>query len=207
MSRRTVGELTVTKVSVGVPARQPGSPLRILPPDPQAIAEFTRHDARGRYRPLTGARSLPDSWEVVLGRLLTPEDVIDAVYPLASVHQRQNAEGSLEIVPLDAVLKRQSGRYEDTSSLSGAGRELAVETICGVCVRRPVWHGTACGDSEIPCPEPCSVIVAFCREAALWEQQWPPTAAPDSSLPFAAFEEPGNELRERYLSAMIDRDE
>lgn len=203
MSRRLIGELTVTKVSVGVPPRLPGAPLRILPPVVDRIAEFTRHDEHGRYRPLTGARTLPSAWEVVLGRALAPEEVIDAVYPLATVHQRQYAEGALDVVSLDAVLQRQSGRYEETSGLSAKGRALAVETLCGSCVRKPVWADIPCSDAEIPCPEPCSVMVALCREAALWEREKPAPAAVEQLAPFAAFEQPGNELRERYLSAMI----
>jgi hypothetical protein len=206
MSRRMVGELTVTKVSVGVPPRVPGAPLRILPPDLAAIAEFTRHTEGGRYRPLSGERSLPSAWEVVLGRALTPEQVIDAVYPLATTHQRQQAAGTIEVVSLDAVLERQSGRYEETAGLSGAGRALAVETLCGVCVRVPLWDGNACSPTDIPCPEPCSVMVALCREAAHWERARPESAPLDAAVPFAAFDLPGNELRERCLSAMIERD-
>lgn len=206
MTRRTVGELTVTKVSVGVPPRVPGAPLRILPPDLAVIAEFARHTETGRYRPLSGERSLPSAWEVVLGRALTPEQVIDAVYPLATTHQAQHAQGAIEVVSLDAVLERQSGRYEDTAGLSEAGRALAVDTLCAVCVRVPLWDGAACAAGEIPCPEPCSVMVALCREAALWERARPDSAPAGGALPFAAFDLPGNELRERYLSAMIGRD-
>lgn len=206
MTREAVGELTVTRVSVGVPPRVAGAPLRILPPDIDAIANFVRHGDDGRYRPLSGAKTLPTGWEVVLGRALKPEEVVEAVYPLATVHQRQLADGTLEVVPLHAVLQRQSGRYEDSEGLSELGRKLAIEMLCGVCVRRPVWDGATCGPAEIPCPEPCSVMVALCREAALWERSLPDRTVPDATVAFAAFEEPGNELRERYLSAMIDRD-
>ncbi len=207
MSRWTIGELTVTKVSVGVPPASPGGGLKILPANLDAVAQFVRHDDRGRYRPLSGAKTLPHGWEVVLGRNLTADEVVDAVYPLASVHRRQREEGTLEIVPLEAVLARQSGRYEDSHALSDGGREMAVATVCGACIRRPVWAGANCEPDEIPCPEPCSVMVAFCREAALWQGARPEPAAQDPEIPFAAFDEPGNELRERYLSAMIERDD
>jgi hypothetical protein len=126
------------------------------------------------------------------------------VYPLALVHQRQFNDGTLRVVDLDSVLSRQSGRYEDTASLDEANRRRAVTTVCGQCVRRPVWDGAACGPEDIPCPEPCSVIVAFCREAAIWQTEPPDLADPDAAVPWAAFEEPGNELRERYLRDMRD---
>ena len=139
-------------------------------------------------------------------RRLAPEEVIEAVYPLATVHQRQHAEGTLKVVPLDVVLERQSGRYEDSAALSARGRKLAVEILCGVCVRKPVWNAASCAASDIPCPEPCSVMVALCREAALWERERPKPAPAEPAVAVAAFEQPGNELRERFLSAMIERD-
>jgi hypothetical protein len=46
------------------------------------------------------------------------------------------------------------------------------------------------------------VLVAFCREALLWQQERPAPTEPDPTIPWAAFEEPGNELRERYLQEM-----
>lgn len=207
MSRRHIGELTVTRVSVGIPASTPGTPLRIIPPDLDRVAEFVRHDASGRYRPLPGAKSLPTGWEVVLGPRLTPEDVIETVYPLATVHQRQFADGTLEVVPFQDVLDRQDGRYRAAADLSPAGRAMASSLLCGMCVRRPVWDGASCGPGEIPCPEACSVLVSICREAAAWERQPPSPAPVDPAVPFAAFEQPGNELRERWLSAMMAGDE
>lgn len=203
----TFGELTITRVSIGVPPDPPGTPLRILPSDADALAAFVRHDSQGAYRPLSGARTLPRGWEVILGRSLSLEAALEAIYPLSTVHQRQFEDGTLEVVPLQAVLERQTGRYEGAAALSDAGRELAISVLCGGCVRTPVWHGDPCDESEIPCPEPCSVLVALCREAALWEAVRPALAPADPAVPFAAFEEPGNELRERYLSAMIERDE
>ncbi len=204
MSSKPFGELEIQvgrdTASVGVP----GERQRTVEATRAALAAFVRTADDGRYRPLSGARTLPRGWSVQLGSQLPLEAALEAVYPLAIVHREQWAAGTLDIVPLNAVLERQSGRYEATASLSERGRELAVEILCGGCVRRPVWHGTECWPDEIPCPEACSVMVALCREAALWEANRPDPAPSDASVAFAAFDVPGNELRERYLSAMID---
>ena len=141
------------------------------------------------------------------GRNFLLEWAIEAVYPLALVHQRQHRDGTLRLVSLDEVLSRQSGRYESTSALSAQGRALAIETVCGECVRKPVWVGAECSGDEIPCPEPCSVLVAFCREAALWEAERPDGAPADNRVAWAAFDEPGNELRERFLQEMATVDD
>lgn len=195
---RQIGQLVVHREAVCMPGD--GEPVVLQ--DLDAVFEHVREDAHGRYRPLSGARTLRPGWCAPCSSEMTAEQIIETVYPLAIVHQRQFAEGTLRVVSLDDVLARQSGRYEDSAALSPAGRALAVETICGECVRRPVWEGAACGPDDIPCPEPCSVLVAFCREAVLWEADQPAPAPPDVSVPWAAFEEPGNELRERYLQEM-----
>lgn len=191
-----LGELEVHEQWAGVE----GDGERVVPFED--LLAHTRSDGLGRYRPLTGARTLPRGWRVEFGDGASVEAVIETVYPLAVVHQRQWVAGTLRVVSLDEVLRRQSGRYESTAALSAAGRRLAIETVCGICVRRPVWDGAVPAAGEIPCPEPCSVLVAFCREAALWEADPPPAQPADPAVPFAAFDEPGNELRERYLSRM-----
>ncbi len=198
-----VGELHVTETSVGVP----GSPSLAIASAPEALFHHTRTDDFGRYRPLSGAKTMPTSWRAELGPELSADSAIEAIYPLALVHQRQRREGTLRVVSLDEVLAHQSGRYESTSALSPRGRDLAIETVCGACVRRPVWNSSDCADDEIPCPEPCSVMVAFCREATLWEAERPSAAPVNTNTAWAAFDEPGNELRERFLQEMAKSDD
>lgn len=203
----TFGQLVIRESAGGRVVGVPGEPLRELEPDAATLAAFVRIDGHGRYRPLSGAKTLPSGWQARTGASLPLEEVLEAVYPLALVHRRQLAEGTLRVVGLDDVLNRQSGRYAGTSRLSAPGRALATEVLCGECVRKPVWAGQACGDSEIPCPEPCSVFVALCREAALWEAETPPGTPPDPAVAWADFEQPGNELRERFISRMLDANE
>jgi hypothetical protein len=203
MSEWRLGQLVIRDDGVGVPGEGEPSVVR----DAAALFEHTRTDALGRYRPLTGAKTLRTGWIARVGEEMPADEAVETVYPLALVHRRQLAEGTLRVVALEDVLSRQSGRYEDSAGLSERGRRLAVRVLCGECVRKPLWDGAACGPDEIPCPEPCSVMVALCREAVLWQDERPAPAQPDEAVAWAAFDEPGNELRERYLREWSSNDE
>jgi len=125
----------------------------------------------------------------------------DEIYPLAQRHMEQFERGELVPVPLDGVLRRQTGRYRAANDLDDAGRQRASDVLCGRCVKAPVWRGDQPGIDQIPCPEACSVLVSLCREAALWQKHPPQRADIDPQVAFAAFDVPGNEVRERFLGA------
>lgn len=165
-----------------------------------ALREWARTDGRGRYRPLPGALTLRRGWQARCRPAELPA-LLDEVYPLARRHEEQLDAGTLRVVGLDAVLARQAGRYAVATDLDAAGRAAASATLCGGCVKAPLWRGDAPANDQIPCPEPCSVLVSLCREAALWQREPPSRANPDPHIAFGAFDEPGNEVREAYLAA------
>ena len=176
-----------------------GAPAADLEPTIEALRAHVRFDEHGRYRPLSGARTMPGNWRISLHESLA-EAAIDAIYPQALLHQEQAARGTLRIVTFGEMVGRQRGRYRVAGDLGAAGRERAREVLCGHCVRTPVWAGGTAEERDIPCPEPCSVMVALAREAALWQEDSPRAASPDSTVPFADFSTPGNEVREAYLA-------
>ncbi|MGH2632022.1 MAG: DR2241 family protein [Tepidiformaceae bacterium] len=180
----------------------PGTERREVPGTPEALREAVRLDDLGRYRPLSGATSMPRGWWARIS-VADLAAALEAVYPLALDHMAAAEAGGLRIVPLADVLERQSGRYSVAAELDGEGRRVASGVLCRDCVRVPVWRGDfASHDAlDIPCPEPCSVLVSLCREAALWQKSRPAPAPPDPTIAFAAFETPGNEVREAYLAA------
>jgi hypothetical protein len=197
----SIGELRVTEDPGGTVLHGPrrrGAEVEIEP-DEVAVRDYARSDQHGRYRPLSGGRSLRRGWRVACGPGFAVEDAIEAVYPLALAHQRLFDAGTLELVPLEAVLRRQGGRYEVAGGLSAEAGFVASDVLCSRCVRTPAWRGDAVAPGDIPCPEPCSVLVSLCREAALWEKSPPAPAEADAVVAFAAFHEPGNEVREEYL--------
>ncbi len=174
---------------------------RQLEPTIGALRRHVRVDERGRYRPLSGARTLPRGWRVSLPAERV-RAALDAVYPQALLHQEQAAEGRLRTVSFDDVVRRQRGRYRLAGKLTAQGRDRAKAVLCGRCVRTPVWADPTAESSEIPCPEPCSVLLALSREAALWQEERPDPTAPNPTIPFADFSAAGNELREAYLAGV-----
>ncbi len=197
----TFGEVAVAfrEGRVELSGPRSGRDARELTGTVEALREHVRFDDHGRYRPLSGARTLPGNWRVSLPQGLT-EAAPQAIYPQALLHQRQAAQGTLQIIPLDEVVARQRGRYRIAGELDEEGRKRARDALCGRCVRTPVWAGEAAPEEAIPCPEPCSVMVALCREAALWQREAPEPSSPDPQVPFADFSTPGNEVREAYLA-------
>lgn len=196
-----LGEVTVAfrggRVELAGPSRG-ASPVE-LEGAIEALREHLCFDEHGRYRPLSGARTMPGDWRISLPESLA-EAAINAIYPQALLHQKQAARGALQIVAFDEVVARQRGRYRVAGELDEGGRERAREALCGRCVRTPIWADGTAEDGDIPCPEPCSVMVALCREAALWQEDPPSAASPDPAVPFADFSTPGNEVREAYLA-------
>ncbi|MBI2767441.1 MAG: hypothetical protein HYX53_16220 [Chloroflexi bacterium] len=206
-----LGEVTVRFAdgAAGVEGPDPGPAMSL-----SDTAARLRHDSAGRYRPLPSAFGLPGGWRVRCASAAALAAAIDAVYPFATTHVQQHRDGSLRVVPVDEVFARQTGRYRVAAELDAAGRTAAVAALCSRCVKTPVWTGPPAVEARLPtpnaqrptppgqwlpCPEPCSVMLSLCREAALWQHD-PPAAAPaDDAVPFAAFDQPGNAIREDYL--------
>ena len=198
-----LGELRIDADDGGFVVHGPGGAPEIdIFPDPDAVREWARFDDEGQFRPLSGAKTMRGGWRVRCRDEAELEAVIDAIYPLARRHQQLWSKGRLAIVPLDTVLGRQSGRYQVAAQLSERGRAIAGEALCGGCVKAPCWRGSFPAADDIPCPEPCSVLVALCREAALWEKDLPAPSEPDPAVGFAQFEEPGNGIRETVIAAL-----
>ncbi|KAA0240866.1 hypothetical protein EDM76_01285 [bacterium] len=197
-----LGEIEVRFAGpVAVVSGPPGGDTAPVEVSLEGLREFVRADDHGRYRPLPGARTLPHGWEVRCASAGELRTAIDEVYPLALQHISQHERGDLRVVALDDVLQRQSGRYALAAGLSGKGREAACRALCSRCVRTPSWQEGTLPEEAIPCPEACSVLIALCREAALWESSPPAPSPANPTLPFAQFEAPGNEVREAYLAA------
>ena len=166
----------------------------------ETLRAWLREDDFGRYRPLSSATTMRPGWYVRCEGGLSLEEALDVIYPLARQHSAMHAAGTLRVVTLQEVFDRQSGRYGAAGTLPQTARQVAREVLCDLCVKEPLWGGPV-PVGAIPCPEPCSVMLSLCREAALWEDDPPSVAATDRRLSWAAFDAPGNEIREAYLAA------
>lgn len=196
-----LGELTIEQHDRGFTLRGPegrGEAVSVVC-EPTELSDRIRTDDLGRYRPLSGARTMRCGWETDCANRKQLDSALDAIYPLARTHKAQWRAGTLRVVSLDELLKRQSGRYAAATSLSDAGRKLATLALCGDCVRTPVWNQEIPPKDGIPCPEACSVLVALCREAAIWESDRPTPSDINDGIGYAEFYRPGNGTRETIL--------
>ena len=124
----SVGELSVSVVDaeavIASPERRSGT--LDVEASAEALRRQARFDERGRYRPLSGARTLPGGWQT-----RCPSDgvgaFVDEVYPLALRHSEQWKSGTLRVVGMEDVLARQSGRYAVAASLDERGRGVATD--------------------------------------------------------------------------------
>lgn len=175
---------------------------------PDELREFVQTDALGRYRPLPGAKTMRAGWEATIATPdLDHQAVYDALYPLAMAQRALGSTG-IRVVSLDEVLRRQSGGDAIASTLDDAGRRAAARVLCGQCVKVPLWDGALWPDGpDIVCPEPCPVLVSLCAAAARWQANPPGPTEPNPTVAFAAFDTPGNEIREAYLMRLGKRPE
>lgn len=197
--------------------------------DPRMAREISKTTAAGEYRPLKSSPNLKRGWEL---RLANADDLFTAMgylYPAGVVHWHLHREGRLETTSYRENAARQSGIYKRVQRLSDGGVQDAARACCddAVCLKRILWDVDGDtplrmdpGGGEIPCPEPCSVFVAFARRVRLFEREkkrdldaigLSPSekedlaalveAAATGSVGFAReaeFEEPLNERRMRY---------
>lgn len=131
-----------------------------------AVRGHLRFDDDGRYRPLTGARSLPTGW------VATPADgrelvrIVEAAYPGSIPAWHRERTDALEVTHFGRTAARQSGRYASLESLSASELDGTVGAVCGGCVRDRRWGHTATdpvdaadGGGRIPCEEACPVLL------------------------------------------------
>ena len=196
--------------------------------DPRAAREISRLTEAGEHRPLKSAPNLRRGWSLRAADARELSVAMNYLYPAAIVHWRMEREGKLEVTSYRENAARQSGIYKRVQRLSDEGVQNAARACCedSVCLKTVRWDVDAetplamdRGEGEIPCPEPCSLFVAFARRARLFEREergrdaagLTPSeredlaalveAAADGETTFAReaeFEEPRNERRIRY---------
>lgn len=197
-----IGELTVEKTDRGFTVMGPNSDSESSPRvdcEAEAIHHKVRFDDKERYRPMYSAMTMPSNWHLDCQTVAELVQSLTTIYPLALEHMAAYREGGLTVTPMEQTLERQSGRYSKAAKLSGEGRQIAASTLCNHCIRTPVWQNESVEEGGVPCPEACSLMVAFCREAAAWQDELPSQAEVDAKVDFAAFHKSGNEIREEYL--------
>lgn len=117
------------------------------------------------FRPLATSADLPAGWHVDLDQ---PEDahaVIETIYPGLVADWAANRRGALKTESLEAIGKRQSGMFKDIHRLPQTVIKLALDKICGNCVRQPTWQRDEdSADCALPCRSACNHWLSTARQ-------------------------------------------
>lgn len=173
---------------------------------PAELREAVRLDDDGRYRPLSGAATLPTGWVLAgLDRVELTHGV-DAVYPGTVAHWHREQAGVLPVTDFRETVARQSGIYADLEDLDPSEQGAATEAVCGTCVRSRRWRTDgepptdASDDDAIPCREACPFLLTAAH--TFHESGGEAAEEADPDVPVYALEESANGYRVWYAEAL-----
>lgn len=147
----------------------------------EELREWSRFDGAGAFRPLKGAPDLRAGWVCRVKDVSELEMATHHIYPggIADWHHvRAAVEPALT---LRGYLERQTGMYRGAKALEGASTVALVRSCCGEtrCLKRRLWvveglpGDEVTSKSEVPCLEPCAVLLDFARREARMLRETP----------------------------------
>jgi sirohydrochlorin cobaltochelatase len=140
--------------------------------DPRNSREIARLDDFGKYRPLLWAPNLPRGW--VFPNLEPKETLValEGFYPgSVRLHHDEELLDAAVSVGLEEFTERHGEMYSSVADADDPSVERTVRACCSEnCLRRRLWSGISLpskdDEGEIPCHEPCSVLVSAVRSEA-----------------------------------------
>ena len=129
---------------------------------PETLRAFIREEP---FRPLATSADLPKGWHVELAEPKDAHAVIETVYPGLVADWAGRQHGALQIETLEAIGRRQSGMFKDIHRLPQNVIKMALEKICGNCVRQPTWwQGVSGAGIQLPCRSACNLWLSTARQ-------------------------------------------
>lgn len=150
------------------------------------LRQVSRTGADGEYRPLPTAAGLPRGWCHEVPNALAAAAALDDLYPATIALWHASDHGTLETVNWRAVQRRQTGMMGLLKRLDDADAQRAIGLCCSDhhCLRQVRWEfddgvpAAADGFGPVPCPEPCSLLLSFCRQVIGWRRDEEVEASP-----------------------------
>ncbi|WEL18939.1 Sirohydrochlorin cobaltochelatase [Halorhabdus sp. SVX81] len=217
--RREWGDLIVSVADGAYELRhrddRDASPAALTEQEPETFRWYARTDGAGRFRPFAGERSLPTGW------VLPDLDATGLLRAVAAVYPAgiETWADDPDPVAFRDVAARQTGMYAGVSELSSTELDDLTTAVCGNCAKRRTWdedgEGGAerlsadavegseppadGGESELPCREPCSFLIAAAREVRSGDEfDEQPLDQPETDVPPGDLSQPSNRYRIRY---------
>lgn len=144
-------------------------PLRL-----EELRDWSRIDAAGAFRPLKGTPDLRPGWICRVADGSELHCALNHIYPGGIADWYHVRVSSTPAVTLRDYLDRQTGMYRGTKALEGERAVAVVKSCCGEtrCLKQRLWgvdgmpNDTVPPKSEVPCLEPCAVMLDFARREA-----------------------------------------
>jgi hypothetical protein len=152
--------------------------------DPFFARQIAQTTNRGDHRPLKTSPNLKQGWALVELDAAGLWTALEYLYPAAAVHWHAGSTGTLRPTHWRETAGRQSGIYASVRLLDDETVRNTVRACCAdaVCLRRVAWaadagtplaladEGPVEGDAVVPCPEACSMFIAFARQVVKLER-------------------------------------
>jgi hypothetical protein len=136
----------------------------------RALAQAT---ASGAFRPLKSAPNLQRGWVVEASSAADLGRALDHLYPGALPDWFAARAEQPPVTHYREFTARQTGMYRITQMLSDAQAAEMIGTCCAArfCLKRRLWSVASLdpdvpqAKSDIPCLEPCAMLLEFARKA------------------------------------------
>jgi 4Fe-4S iron-sulfur cluster binding domain/DR2241 stabilising domain len=141
--------------------------------DVDALQEIAQRDHRGEFRPNKTAPNLRRGWVARVMDAAGLETAFRGLYPGALADWFAASKGA-EGAALENFLGRQTGMFRSLRHLAGAQVKEVADAGCAreFCLRRRLWKMAGIDPvaktarSEIPCFEPCGLLLEMLRRAS-----------------------------------------
>jgi 4Fe-4S binding protein/cobalt chelatase family protein len=171
------------------------------------LRDWAQTAAGGAFRPLRSAPNLRPGWRALAADGESLELLLHYVYPGAVADWFAAQDSQPPITSYRQFTSRQSGMYRITTMLDNAIAGAAIRACCHVdfCLKRRLWSVEGLEPdagqckSDIPCLEPCALLLEFARKVARLEQNAVPSSEePQAEAAESDFNAPNNPRRVKF---------
>lgn len=178
-----LAQVTIRRNAAGFELRHvdddSASRASLRPVDALELRHLSQFTSTRFFRPLKSSPDLPSGWRLDAPDVLALEFALNQLYPGAVADWYVAQENPGAVTHYRKYTERQTGMYRVTALLSDASAREVVQACCDArfCLKQRLWtvDGLAAessgSKSQIPCLEPCPVLMEFARKAARIDQE------------------------------------
>ena len=139
------------------------------------LSSWAETTTEGAFRPNKAAPTLRRGWICLVKTDDELSSALDILYPGAAADWYAEKLGTTRTTSFQEFMHRQSGMYKATRNLMDFDSDSITRAACHprFCLRRRCWTTSGLGPetrtekSEIPCLEPCALLLEMARRVAI----------------------------------------